>query len=157
MVTHNHTGLDALTNLGRYFYTSEYNHPNFGRMCGDNYISRYTKGAMLLLGLVINFDSKVEMNNFKEDPGLFVFNASNNNIQNVANSVNDVVNVKNWKLDIGGNISVTAYQQGGDKNAIHFNLDGGAIKTCRLTNMTQCIEVSEQILDYGQRYFGEDS
>lgn len=64
---------------------------------------------MVLFGLVINFDSKVDMENFKQDPGLFVFNASSNNIQDVAYSVNNTVNEKNWKLDIQGSISVVAY------------------------------------------------
>lgn len=77
MVTHNNTGLDALSPLGQNLYTSDLHKSNFGVLCGDNYISSYTQGAMLLLGLVINFDSQVDMDNFKKDgPGLFVYNSS---------------------------------------------------------------------------------
>lgn len=69
----------------------------------------------------------------------------------MAQSVSDTWN-KNFDFD--GNISVTALQQGGDRTAIDMKLDG-AIKTCRLSNMAECVEVSKRILDYAQKNFGE--
>ena len=65
------TGQDALTDTGKSIYTSNYS--DFGIQCGDDYVSFYEEGGLLLMSLVLDLDSPVDMNNFVRIPGQTTF------------------------------------------------------------------------------------
>jgi len=58
----NGTGMDALTIKGQEFYNSS---AQFGIECGENYITSYKEGSLLLMGVVIEFETMYDKNLFK--------------------------------------------------------------------------------------------
>jgi len=55
-------GTDALTEHGLDIYHNDYR--NFGLKCGDNYITTYKEGSLLLMSIVIEFRTKHDKNVF---------------------------------------------------------------------------------------------
>jgi len=49
--------VDALTKEGFDNYNYNYDFKNFGIKCGDNYITSYKEGSLLLFGVVIEFET----------------------------------------------------------------------------------------------------
>ena len=51
-------GQDALNDYGKQIYTQ---HKDlFSKKCGDQYISKYQDGGLLLMSIVLNFDSEID-------------------------------------------------------------------------------------------------
>lgn len=77
-------------------------------MCGDNYVSSYTEGAFLMMGLVTEFESphdrEVFMNNTSD---VFIKSRS---MDQAAALINATVSAHHIK----GKLYVTALQRGGD-------------------------------------------
>jgi len=55
-------GTDALTENGLDIYNNDYQ--NFGLKCGDNYVTSYKEGSLLLMSIVIEFKTTHDKNVF---------------------------------------------------------------------------------------------
>ena len=51
------SGVDALNDYGKDMYVNAGNYDYFGVQCGDNYVTHYKDGAMLLYGINVEFES----------------------------------------------------------------------------------------------------
>jgi hypothetical protein len=122
-------------------------------MCGDNYVSSYTEGAFLMMGIVTEFESphdkEVFMNNTNGD---FIMSRS---MGDAAALINATVSAHNVK----GNIYISALQKGGDKTALSDLMPGRGLcidyysLSCSFDNMTNCLNISSNLKDYAMQDF----
>ncbi|KAK9501773.1 hypothetical protein O3M35_012444 [Rhynocoris fuscipes] len=141
-------GEDALTDLGKAFYKDGKN-PYFGLICGDNYISSYQKGALLIMGLNIKFVSSIVKNEFIQTAGVTF-----GNIISATESIKTVAS----KYKIIGSIIIQAFQIGGDPSRLSKVLEKDTsgkyyILTCSLTAIDNCVKAASGLLDYAKNDF----
>lgn len=142
------TGIAGALNLsGRNIYITDKNF--FGLLCGDEYISSYQQGAVLVMGLNLSFASHMEKSNFEAKVG-----ASFGNIFSAATQVQNAAR----QYNINGKISIQAYQKGGDPSQLSqiLSKDSGGIYyilTCDLKNMDNCVKAASGLLDYAKTRF----
>jgi hypothetical protein len=141
-------GVNALTESGQGFYDNG-NNPYFGLICGDQYITSYDEGAMLLMGVNIQFSSNYEKEQFTAHAGASfgdIFSASGD-IQKIAST-----------YGISGSVVMQAFQIGGDPSQLSYilNKDGNGnyyVLTCSLEAMSNCISAASGMLDYAKYNF----
>ncbi|OAJ34090.1 hypothetical protein A0O36_01690 [Piscirickettsiaceae bacterium NZ-RLO1] len=137
------TADNGLTEVGQAIYNNGQN-PYFGIACGDQIISAYQEGAMLLMALNIHFHSTDDKQRFEfhSDFGALDMFSASVEIEKIAN-----------KYGINGTISITAFQMGGDPSNLgkilgkDSNGDYYAL-TCSLKNMSSCVKTAGAMLDY---------
>ncbi len=141
-------GLEALTESAKSFYQDGKN-PYFGIICGDYYISQYDQGALLLMNLSIELNSKYQKEQFKASSGGSfgdIFSASAK-IETLAKS-----------LKLTGSVSIQAFQIGGDPTQLGKILSKDTsgnyyILRCSIDNMASCKQAADGILDYANSKF----
>ena len=141
-------GLDALTATGKSFYNNGTN-PYFGLVCGDQYITSYDAGAMLLMGINIDFSSKYQKEQFNAHIG-----ASFGNIFSAAGEVSQTAS----QFGISGSVTIQATQTGGDPSQLSHILSKNGngdyyALTCSLSAMSDCISAASGMLDYARNDF----
>jgi hypothetical protein len=138
--------LDALNDFGKSMYSNNATYPYFGIFCGDQYISAYDEGAMLLMGINIQFSSKYEKTQFDlhaEASFGDIFSASGQ-IQQIASQYSITGSVVMQAFQIGGDPSQLSYILNKDSNGDYYVL------TCSLNAMTNCISAASGMLDYAK-------
>lgn len=140
-------GLNTLTAVGQDFYKNDFK--NFGIMCGDNYVSSYKEGALLIMSLNINFSSNYEKQQFQSQAGggFGSIISASSQIQQIA--------IRN---KMQGTVSLTAYQRGGDPSQLSKILSKDAsgdyyILTCDIQHMDNCVKAANGLLTYATDYF----
>ncbi len=140
-------GIHALNSVGRYTYENYYE--KFGLFCGDCYISRITKIAMLLVELDIHFDSHSEKEKFTQytsDSSWFTFSSVTKYIENFGNRV-------------AGQINLKVYQQGGDNERFLRDIlssdpnNNYYLVTCSINQKQACVAAAKKIIDYAEHSF----
>lgn len=99
----NNFGLDALTEKGKEVYQN--NHTYFGVKCGDNYLTEYRYGAMLLSSITLEFDSKHDMDNFKDTN----ITDSKGSIKHDIDTAFAIIQNTAFNYSINGTISFSAF------------------------------------------------
>jgi hypothetical protein len=135
---------DALTISGNIAYGTNATYPFFGLICGDQYITSYSEGAMLLMGINIQFNSNYEKEQFNLHVGASfgdIFSASGE-IEKIANKFSIVGSVAIQATQIGGNPALLADILNKDVNGNYYAL------TCSLNNMQNCLSAADGMLDY---------
>jgi len=82
---------------------------NFGLVCGDNYIETYQEGAMLIYGLVLQFETSYDYQTYMKEIG-----SQLNGIKESAIAISNVLTSNK----IHASMSVVAYQRGGDPSLL---------------------------------------
>lgn len=143
-------GDKALTESGKAFYNNG-NNTYFGILCGDNYITSYKQGTLLITGLEITFSSPEAKNEFEGK-----ISAGFGNIVNAATSIKKIVTDHN----LTASITIKSFQKGGepshlsnilrkDSNDLYYTL------TCSLTQFNNCIAAASDLLDYAKNDFSK--
>ncbi len=141
-------GKDALNKFGQSAYNDGKN-PYFGLLCGDNIIDSYQEGALLALGINLQFKSSYGKAQFKAIAG-----ASFADIFSASAEIQKVIN----KSNIAGSLAMQAFQLGGDPSQLAHILSvdpsGDYYATsCSLAAMDKCIKAANGLLDYAKNNF----
>ena len=135
----------GLTEIGQQIYENPTS--NFDLLCGNNYVTAYDEGAMLLATLKVKFATAEEKTKFETHAkGGFggMFSASIET-QNIAKAYN-----------LHGTVDVTAFQMGGDPGQLAKILgDGEAVTHCSITDMAMCNKAAENIVKYAADNFSD--
>lgn len=141
-------GIDAIKESWQGFY-NEGTNPYFGLGCGDNYISSYKEGALLIMGININFVSHLDKEQFTASEGISFGDliSASAHIAQAASQYN-----------IQGSVSMQAYQIGGDPsrlaNILTSDPDGNYYSlSCSIQAMDDCVKVADGLLDYARNDF----
>lgn len=141
-------GLQALNSFGQEAYNNG-NNPYFGLLCGDNYLTSFDQGAMLIMGINIEFDSHQAKQQFSAAAsGGFgdIFSASAS-ISKIASQYN-----------LQGSVSMQAYQIGGNpaelSNILSKSSNGDYYAlSCDINNINNCQMAASGMLDYAKYNF----
>lgn len=141
-------GKNALTKFGQSAYSDGKN-PYFGLLCGDNIIDSYQEGALLTLGINLQFKSSYSKAQFKAIAG-----ASFADIFSASVEIQKIIN----KSNIAGSLAIQAFQLGGDPSQLAHILSidpsGDYYATsCSLSAMDKCIKAANGLLDYAKNDF----
>ena len=141
-------GVDALTESGKSFYNNG-NNTYFGLTCGDHYISSYNEGAMLLMGINIQFSSHYEKEQFTASAG-----TEFGNIFSACGEIEQTASA----YGMSGSVTMQAYQMGGDPSQLSYILNKDSngdyyVLTCNLNNMNDCTKAASGMLDYAKYNF----
>jgi len=127
-------GMDALNDAGKSIYMNGTN-KFFNMACGDQYITSFKRGGLLVMNLNVAFKSHEEKTKFTAHAGGSfgsIFSAS----AKVAKAASD--------LKISGSVSISAFQKGGNPVQLaHFlNKDSSGVKIWCNSNHTpqRCAE-----------------
>ncbi len=144
----NGLGTGILNSEGAELYDNGENE-YFNILCGNNIITSYNQGAILMLGLKISFASSYDKQKFTiASGGSFsdIFSAS----LDIQKTVTD--------LNINGNTALGAYQKGGEPGKL-----GGILSkdsqgnyysiSCTLTDMSSCVKAADGLLSYAKYNF----
>lgn len=139
---------NVLNPSGMSFYNNGTD-PLFGIWCGDYIVTSYESGAMLLMGMKLEFASSFEKEQFTASAGTSfgdIFSASGK-VQSVVQS-----------LGLKGQVTLQAYQVGGEPNELSQILSKDSsgsfyILTCDLQNMNACTSAASGLLSYAQGSF----
>ena len=96
-------GIGALNSQGKLAYNDGKN-IYFGLACGDNYLDSYKKGALLTIGLNINFASSEEKKQFETK-----IKGNFGSIVSASTTIQEMAR----KYKLNGSITLTAFQEGG--------------------------------------------
>jgi hypothetical protein len=141
-------GLGILNSNGQSAYANGQN-PYFGIICGDQYISSYDQGAMLIMGLNIELSSSSAKQEFNSAvKGAF------GNIFSAATQVSSIAS----QLHIQGTVVMQAYQMGGEPsqlaNILSKDINGDYYAlSCSIQNMADCTNAANGLLNYAQSNF----
>ncbi|MCT4635259.1 MAG: hypothetical protein N4A31_03300 [Rickettsiales bacterium] len=140
----NGMGEEILTDEGKTLYNNG-NNIYFGIECGDNFISSYKEGAMLLMSIKLAFYTHQEKLSFE---------ASSGNIGVFSEDIQE------WaqKTKAAGKISIIAYQKGGIPSELANILDKSSEGdyysiSCSLQDMDACVDTANSMLDYAYSDF----
>lgn len=141
-------GQEALNKFGENAYQNGTN-PYFGLMCGDNFVSSYEVGALLTLGINIEFKSTREKTKFEAIAG-----GSFADIVSASSKIEKIIN----ETKIVGSVSMQAFQIGGDPSQLAHILskdpNGEYYATsCSLSAMDKCARAAHGLLDYAKNDF----
>lgn len=142
-------GHKALTETGMTIYTDHKIKKLFGLLCGDEYISMYQQGALLLMNIKIHFKSHLDKQEFKSKVGGSFGNlvSASTEIQNVAR-----------KYNMQGIVIMQAYQKGGNPAELSKILTRDSRGTyyalsCDIQHMDNCVKAASGLLNYAVEYF----
>ncbi|AIT10129.1 hypothetical protein LO80_09195 [Candidatus Francisella endociliophora] len=133
----------GLTPIGDTLYNNVFD--KFGVSCGNEIITAYQTGAMLLFGINLKFHNHSDLETFKAKA-----HASFGNIFNASGYIEKIARENN----IDGKVSISAYQIGGKPERLAEILSKDPDKggyyalTCSMQNMDRCIKAAEGVLDY---------
>src|SRR3989339_13967 len=141
-------GMDALNEQGKSLYDNGQN-PYFGLVCGDNYISSYGQGALLMMSININFADNAQKQIFLAKAGM-----SFGNIFDATGSIQQIATQNN----LSGSLIIEAYQKGGDPSQLSKILSKDPsgqyyALTCDLKNLGNCTQAANGLLDYATNNF----
>ncbi|MEQ9115369.1 MAG: hypothetical protein RLN62_01060 [Rickettsiales bacterium] len=141
-------GEGALTSHGKGFYQNG-NNPYFGLVCGDHFLASYEQGALLLMGINLEFSSKFEKDIFNANAKV-----SYGNIFEASGDVQQVVT----KYGISGSVAIQAFQKGGETSKLSDILDKDSsgdyyALTCALSKIDDCVKTADKMLDYAKDNF----
>ncbi len=141
-------GKAALNKFGEAAYQNGQN-PYFGLVCGDNFIYSYKEGALIALGINIEFKSSSGKEQFKAIAG-----GSFADIFSASVDIQKIIN----QTKIAGSLSIQAFQAGGDPAQLAHILskdpNGDYYATsCSLSAMTYCVKAANGLLDYAKNNF----
>ncbi len=139
-------GEEMLNSAGKSYYQAD---PYFGIICGDYVVTSYQLGAMLLMGLNLNFESEYEKEKFTSSTG-----ASFGDIFSASSSVQKTVT----SLKLKGSVSVQAFQIGGEPQLLSKILSKNSsgeyyVLTCNLDAMDNCVNAANGLLNYASQNF----
>jgi tetratricopeptide (TPR) repeat protein len=142
-------GINGLNQLGKDLY-QDGNNRFFGIVCGDQYITGFTQGAMLLMSINIHFADHSEKENFEQHRG-------GSSFLNIFSSSEDIQRIINQHV-VKGYVTIQAYQKGGDPGQLSkiLNKDPSGhyyAFTCDMQNMVNCVRVADGMLDYAKDNF----
>lgn len=141
-------GMGILNQNGQNIYNNGQN-PYFGIICGDQYISSYDQGAMLIMGLNIELSSSFAKQEFN--------GAVKSAFGNIFSAATQVSNIAS-QLHIQGTVLMQAYQMGGEPSQLanilskDSNGDYYAL-SCSIQDMANCIKAANGLLNYAQSNF----
>lgn len=123
--------------------------PDFGLICGDQFIDSYKSGATLIMGLKVEFQSSASKQSFMFHSGTSFgsFGSVSIDLQNTAQ-----------KYSISGKVTIEAYQMGGNPSQLSkiLNKDDKGnyyAAMCSLTDMVSCQKAVNGLLDYATERF----
>lgn len=130
-------GVDTLTEYGRDVYNN--NHSQFGILCGDKIFKWYETGSMLMLSVVIEFESRQDKHTF----GVGVkFNSNFNEFESSAKAT-----LKSFRTN--GKLKVIAHQIGGDPSALKRIIDMNDTRiSCTFNDIERCLNFGNDIIKY---------
>lgn len=140
-------GEAILNQQGKKIYKEAY--PFFGILCGDEYLSAYQQGAMLVLGININFSNFIEKETF-----LASVEGGFGNLLNASTSIEQVA----AQYNLHGSVSIQAFQRGGDPaqlaKILSKDSDGEYyVLSCEIQSMSDCKKAAGGLLDYAKNNF----
>lgn len=132
-------GIDIYKNANRYFNI----------LCGDDFISSFQQGAMLLMGINIRFTSHLDKKQFNASA-----RASFGNIIDAATQIQNY----SQQYHLRGSVIIEAFQKGGDPSQLSkilSNDPNGAfyMLTCDLQHMESCVKAANGLLMYAVQDF----
>lgn len=141
-------GLEALSVSGKSIYDNG-NNPYFGLICGDQYLASYGQGAMLLMGMNIEFSSSYEKEEFNAHA-----QASFGDIFSASGSIQQIAS----QYGISGSVGMQAFQIGGNPSQLSYILNKDAsgdyyALTCNIQDMENCIKAASGMLEYAKSNF----
>jgi hypothetical protein len=142
MMTFSYNPKTILTEVGENIYSSGAN-PMLRLLCGDTLISTYEEGAILILSLRINFNSKEEKEEFTTHVGL--------NIGSFIDASSTISNVST-KYNLSGRIQVLAFQIGGDPTELS-KLLASSVVDCDIKNIKACQDTAKNLINYVSNIF----
>lgn len=130
-----------LNENGKLIYTG--GPKDFASLCGDNIITEYEEGSILIMSIVMEFTSKEEKDSFAG--GL---NFSYSSYAELSFKIKGA----NERLKQNTSIRIFAEQFGGETTQLNSIIDKSSIK-CSLSDMQQCDNVAQAIVNYASNNY----
>ncbi len=143
-------GILSLNDLGKGVYENDYN--NFGLICGDYYITGFTQGARLNMGLTIFFKNHSEKESKEEHiRKSFVFG--------LFRSASDTQKLI-YDNSVGKGIKITAFQVGGEpvhlSKILPIDPSGDFYSlSCDNNHRQDCVTAAHNVIDYIKNDFSK--
>lgn len=140
-------GINALNGLGQFHYNKGL--PDFRDYCGDKFIYQIHNGANLYVAFQIVFATLADRQVFEQETGHSGFAG----LYDTSTTIKDIVT----NYNLAGTVNLMALQNGGnpsDLGEIFTNSTNGYyISSCSLSNLNDCQQVINGVLDYSVNNF----
>jgi hypothetical protein len=145
-------GKDSLTDFAIGLYESS--DTLFGVICGDSYISKYSKSAYVIASLGISFSSHEVQKAFSSEITAKLILKGG-----MIDAIGTFSETANF-LNIGGTITISAYQFGGDPSGLgrligQDSKEISNIASCSVDSIAHCQGIATTLLNYMSNDFSE--